>query len=178
MGQLAVIPLSIPALIPNPSVDDRPRLRVAVQIDRRRQPNRWEDWRFEITEVLLDEGQFGTDARLLRDDGQTATFLHPGLEVALHRDEAEGYDLNLGSGAPVWFVMWRLGETDPPVATPERVTLSYHEAGRLLDAQEHVDNRPLPPDVRAWLQAYTDEHHRPEVKQRLRPASFRPPHER
>jgi hypothetical protein len=169
-----------PSLLQAP-LNDRPNLRVAVQIDRQRQPNRWEDWRFDIAQVLLDEGQFGAAPRLLRDDGTTASFLHPGFEVSLHRDEAEGYYLNLSSGAPVWFVMWRLSEgpaDEPPMATPERVTVSYHEAGRLLDAQERVDNRPLPTEVCAWLQAFADEHYRPEVKQRRRPASFRAPQDR
>jgi hypothetical protein len=161
-----------------PSVNIPPTLTVAVQIDREAQPNRWEDWRFRITGVSLDEGQFGKALRMLRDDGRTATFLHPGLPVALHRDEAEGYYLNLSSGAPVWFVMWRKSETEPPLATPEFVTLSYHEAGRLLDAQEQVDNVPLPEDVRGWLQAFVDEHYRPEPKQRRRPQSFRAPGER
>ena len=167
-----------------------PSLRVAVQTVRHRQPNRWEDWGFAITQVLLDEGQFGTEPRLLRDDGSAASFLYPGFEVSLHQDEAEGYHLNLSSGAPVWFVMWRVDDGDaqhpdhpgqphqPPVATPQRVTVSYHEAARLLDAQERVDNRPLPPEVCAWLQAYTDEHYRPEIKQRRRPASFRAPEHR
>jgi hypothetical protein len=114
----------------------------------------------------------------LRDDGQQRQDLHPGLPVSLHRDEAEGYYLNLSSGSPVWFVMWRTSDTDPPLACPERVTLSYHEAGRLLDAQERVDNLPLPPEVCAWLQAFVDEHHKPEPKQRRRPASFRAPDQR
>ena len=155
-----------------------PTLTVAVQIERLRQPSRWEDWRFRITDVLIDEGQFGSSARLLRDDGDTATFLHPGLPVSLHRDEAEGYYLNLSSGAPVWFVMWRIREGDPSQAQPEFVTLSYHEAGRLLDAQERVDNVPLPAEVRDALQVFADEHHRPEPKQRRRPASFRAPDQR
>ena len=173
-----------------------PRLRVAVQTERLKQPSRWEDWRFRITGVLLDEGQFGTAARVLRDDGSSTLFLYPGFDVALHRDEGEGYWLNLESGAPVWFVMWRDSRDDGygadsgpaidagaapaalPHAVPKLVTLSYNEAGRLLDAQERVDNVPLPPDVRGWLQAYTDEHYRPEVKQRKRPASFRAPGER
>lgn len=156
-----------------------PTLHVAVRIERQARPNRWEDWRFRVAEVLLDEGQFGNAVRLLRDDGASASFLHPGLPVTLHRDEAEGYYLNLSSGAPVWFVMWRRNdEADPPAATPEIVTLSYHEAARLLDAQEQVENVPLPPEVCGWLQAFTDEHHKPEPKQRRRPASFRAPGER
>ena len=155
-----------------------PTVRVAVVIERQRQPNVWEDWRFRITEVILDEGAFGTGARTLRDDGRTAIVLHPGLQASLHRDEAEGYYLNLSSGAPVWFVMWRIADDDPSRAWPEMVTLSYNEAGRLLDAQERVDNLPLPPDVRQWLQAFADEHYRPEPKQRRRPVSFQSPGQR
>ena len=159
-------------------MDRIPTLHVAVLIERQRQPNAWEDWRFAIVDVLPDDGSFGEAPRTLRDDGRTAQMLHPGLPVTLHRDEGEGYHLNLSSGAPVWFVMWRIDDEDPSRAWPERVTLSYHEAGRLLDAQERVDNLPLGADVREWLQAYTDEHYRPEPEQRKRPASFRAPGQR
>ena len=153
-------------------------LRVAVLIERRRQPNAWEEWQFRVADVLIDSGQFGSQPHTLRDDGRIAQFLYPGLDVALHRDEGEGYFLNLTSGAPVWFVMWRIDDDDPSRAWPELVTLSYNEAGRLMDAQERVDNVPLPADVREWLQAYADEHYRPEPKQRRRPASFRAPEQR
>lgn len=159
-------------------MDPKPTLRVAVLIERRKQPSEWEDWGFRIADVVLDEGGFGDEPRMLRDDGRMALFLHPGFAVTLHRDEGEGYYLNLSSGSPVWFVMWRTAEGDPSSARPEFVTLSYHEAGRLLDAQERVDNVPLPGDLCAWLQAYADEHYRPEPKQRKRPASFRAPDKR
>lgn len=157
---------------------DVAQVRVAVVIERQHQPSRWEDWRFTLADVTLDDGQFGDAPRLLRDDGQTARFLFPGLPVELRRDEGEGYFLNLTSGAPVWFVMWRIDEDDPSRAWPERVTLSYNEAGRLLDAQERVDNRPLPGEVCAWLQAYTEAHYRPEPKKRRRPVSFVEPGQR
>ena len=153
-------------------------LRLALIFERQAQPNRWEDWRFAPTEVLLDEGQFGSAPRLLRDDGSTATYVHPGLEASLHRDEAEGYYLNLSSGAPVWFVMWRIDDVDPSRAWPERVTLSYNEAGRLLDAQERVDNVPLHGPPHDWLAAFAQAHYKPEVKQRRRPASFQRPEDR
>jgi hypothetical protein len=157
---------------------DRPRLRVAVVMEREKAPNRWEDWRFRLVEVVPDDGGFGSEAKVLRDDGKTARWLHPGFEVSLFTDESEGYWLNLGSPSAVWFVMWRIDDADPSRATPELVTLSYNEAGRLLDAQERVDNVPLQAEVRAWLQAFTDEHYRPEVKQRKRPASFQRPQDR
>jgi hypothetical protein len=157
---------------------DRPRFTVAVRMERQHQPNRWEDWRCSVAEVVLDDGGFGTAPRLLRDDGRTAHWLVPQIDVALYRDEAEGYYLNLSSGAPAWFVMWRIAEGEPPVPRPEIVTLSYNEAGRWLDAQERVDNLPLPEDVRAVLQSYVDEHYRPEPKKRARPASFQRPDQR
>ena len=167
---------------PTTTQTSTPTLFVAVQIERQFQANVWEDWRFRVVDVLLDEGQFGEAPRQLRDDGRTATFLHPRLPVKLHRDEAEGYYLNLSSGAPVWFVMWRREEAADgaraPTATPLFVTLSYHEAGRLLDAQEQVDNVPLPAELCAWLQAYTDEHHKPEPRKRRKPQSFIAPGER
>jgi hypothetical protein len=150
-----------------------------VLIERRSQPNAWEAWGFRIAEVVIDEGGFGAAPRVLRDDGRRAQQLHPGLTVTLHRDEAEGYYLNLSSGAPAWFVMWRIDEDDPSRAWPELVTLSYNEAGRLLDAQERVDNLPLPDDVCALLQAFVNEHYQPEVKrERRRPASFKAPDQR
>lgn len=193
-----------------------PLLTAAVVMQRRRQPNRWEDWGLALEDVLPDDGRWAdvpgvvpepvsahapvaahgaaphapspaelpappaAPARVLRDDGHTCTWLFPGLPVRLFRDEAEGYYLNLSSGQPVWFVMWRI-HTLPdgtPQPRPEAVSLSYHEAGRWLDAQERVDNRPLPPDMVALLQAFVDEHHRPEPKRRARPASFRAPGER
>ena len=159
-------------------MQQRPHFPVAVVIERQRQPNNWQAWGFRIAEVVPDEGGFGDAPRTLRDDGRLAQVLHPGLTVTLHKDEAEGYSLNLSSGQPVWFVMWRIDDDDPSRAWPELVTVSYNEAGRLLDAQERVDNLPLPDDFSAVLQAFVDEHYRPEVKQRKRPASFKPPHQR
>jgi hypothetical protein len=151
---------------------------VAVVMRRLKQPSRWEDWRFDVADVVLAEPAFGTAPRLLRDDGREASWLHPGLPVELFRDEAEGYHLNLRTDAPVWFVMWHIDDADPSRAAPSAVTLSYNEAARWLDAQERVDNVPLQPQVRAWLQAWTDDHYKPEPKQRRRPASFERPEDR
>lgn len=156
----------------------RPSVTVAVVMERDFQPNRWEDWRHRIVEVVPMEAGFGSEPRVLRDDGRLQRTLHPGFIVELFADEGEGYYLNLSSGSPVWFVVWRSDDEDPSRAWPEVVTLSYNEAGRRLDAQEKVDNVPLQPEWREWLQAYTDAHYRPEPKQRKRPASFQAPDQR
>lgn len=39
------------------------------------------------------------------------------------------------------------GLADEPVPGPQIVTLSYHDAGRWLDAQETVKQGPAPPDL-------------------------------
>jgi hypothetical protein len=156
----------------------RPAVQVAVVMEREAEPNQWEAWRFKLIDVVPDEAAFGNSARVLRDDGKVQRSLHPGFLLELFPDEAEGYHLNLVSGAPVWFVVWRTDEQDPSRAWPETVSVSYTEAGRWLDAQERVDNVPLPADLVAWLQAYTDAHYRPEPKRRQRPQSFLSPGER
>ena len=157
---------------------DRPSVQVAVVMEREARPNRWEEWRFALADVVVDEGGFGSTPRVLRDDGKHRQTLYPGFTLELFADEGEGYYLNLSSGAPVWFVMWRIDDADPSQARPEALSLSYNEAGRWLDAQERVDNVPLPTLLRAWLQAYTDANYKPEPKKRKRPASFLPPDQR
>ena len=147
-------------------------------MERERAPNQHEDWRFRVVEVVANEEAFGTRARVLRDDGTVQRTLHPGFRLELFPDQGEGYHLNLVTGAPVWFVVWRTDDEDPSRAWPETVSLSYNEAGRWLDAQERVDNVPLQPELAVWLQAYTDEHYRPEPKQRRRPQSFVTPGQR
>jgi len=163
------------AQTPSPSTA-RPAVHVAVVMEREAAPNQWEAWRFKLVDVVPAEPAFGATPRVLRDDGKIQRKLHPGFTLELFRDEAEGYHLNLASGSPVWFVVWRVDEEDPSLAWPETVSVSYTEAGRWLDAQERVDNVPLPAGLVAWLQAYTDEHYRPEPKNR--PQSFLAPGER
>ena len=157
---------------------ERPTVRVAVVMEREANPNQWEAWRFKLIDVVPHEDAFGESTRVLRDDGKLQRTLHPNFRLELFRDEAEGYFLNLSTGTPVWFVMWRIDDEDPSRAWPETVSVSYTEAGRWLDAQERIDNVPLPADLTGWLQAYTDVHYRPEPKKRRRPQSFLEPGQR
>jgi hypothetical protein len=106
--------------------------------------------------------------------------LHPGFLVELFRDDVEGYDLNARTPAPGWFVMWRMEDpdapprfADTPIAIPQLVSLSYHEAGRLLDAQETVEQTPAPAEVVAWMRAFVAEYRVAEPERRKRPESFK-----
>jgi hypothetical protein len=59
------------------------------------------------------------------------------------------------------------------VAVPTMVSLSYHDAGRWLDAQESVDQVPAPQEVQAWMSEFAQTHWVAEGKKRQRPESFR-----
>jgi hypothetical protein len=114
--------------------------------------------------------------------------LFTGFDLNLFPDEAEGYYLNLSATLPAWFVMWRLEEdveryidaqsidlakSEPTFAIPHRISVSYNEAGRLLDGGESVDSVLLSTEHASWLQEYVNEHYRPEPKKRHRPESFK-----
>ena len=147
-------------------------------MERRARPNRWEDWAFTVVDVVPHADAFGSEPRVLRDDGTTRQTLYPGLSIELYADEAKGYFLNLTSGHPVWFVMWRIDENDPSLARAEIVSLSYVEADRWMSANERVDNVPLSADFIEWLQAFTQVHFKPEAGRKPRPESFLRPEER
>lgn len=100
-------------------------------------------------------------------NGDERRWCYGGQRIELHPSEGEGYWLNLNSPAPCIFVMWRL-EAGDPAPRPVVVTLSYNEAGRMLDAGEQVDNVPMPADVRGALEAYTARHYRPEPRKKVR----------
>lgn len=176
------------------------RQRPAIEVDvvMRREPvsgpmARWQPWRWVLADVMLHAAP--DEAALLEPDevhepqavepldaahapAGSSHWLYPRFRVELFRDDAEGYFLNLNSPQPCFWVMWRLDESrlldGEPVAVPLITTLSYHDAGRWLDAQERVDQVPAPEEVVAWMRAFVDATYVPEPKKRKRPDSFRP----
>ncbi len=114
---------------------------------------------------------------MLYENESTQRWLHGGLKVELFKDDAEGYYLNASTDVPSWFVLWRMEEapasTDEPIPVPVVVSLSYYDAGRWLDAQEHVEQVPAPGPVLKWLGSFVEEHYVVEHKKRKRPDSFK-----
>lgn len=155
----------------------RPTLNAAVVMQRERIDNRWQPWRWSLADVVPHEEGFGTAARLLVKSDAQERWLHPGFKVELHVGDAEGYYLNVTTEQPCFWVVWRMEEeamlADEPMAVPHIVTLSYHDAGRWLDAQETVEQMPMPASVAQWVQAFVDQHHVLETKRRQRPQSFK-----
>ncbi len=180
-----------------PSPSGRPALPVDVVM--RREPvtgpmARWQSWRWVLADVLPAGEPFEVPVNepqpvaaapqevqplpgAVEVEG-ARYWLYSGLHATLFRDDAEGLYLNLNSPEPCFWVFWRTDEGQlldgEPMAVPQIATLSYHDAGRWLDAQEKVDQVPAPAEVIEWLQAFVAEHHQLEPKRRQRPESFKP----
>ena len=144
---------------------------------RERIDNRWQPWRWSLADIVPHQDSFGSQPRLLLKDDQEERWLHPGFKVELFTDDAEGYYLNVSTPQPCFWVVWRMEEeavlADEPVAVPQTVTLSYHDAGRWLDAQETVEQVAAPLDVVEWVQDFVNTHYVLEAKRRQRPQSFK-----
>lgn len=171
-------------------------MRFAVLMRKQNIDNPWISFKWVLQEVLPDFGEFETtekhrnqiSGKFLGCDADGETWRFTGYELNLFPDEAEGYYLNLSSPQPCWFVMWRLEEdidryideqsihlaqSEATIAVPHRLSVSYNEAGRLLDGGESVDNVPMTSEHASWLQEYVNEHYRPEPKKRHHPVSFK-----
>ena len=147
---------------------ERPTQRIAVILQRETAPTRWEDFRWEVVGAVPD---VGGEVRTLVEDSRVLQRLHPGFELVLFRDEAEGYFLNVSSEAPSVFVSLRVDEaTGDPY--PFQATLSYNEAARWMDSNQRVERVPAWPELAAWMGAWVEANYRPEPRKRQRPRSF------
>ena len=149
-----------------------PRFSVAVVVERVPLANRWVSEQWRVAGVEADEAPAAPPYKQSEDATRTR-WRFPGFGVELHRSEGEGYFLNITSPEPKIFVMWRAPEADGAGDDqigmhPRLVTVSYNEAGRLLDGGEQVDAVPLPPEILAWMQPFVAEHYRPEPKRKSR----------
>jgi len=131
--------------------------------------SRWVDFEWETASVTVSaaNAQVAPTGPVEFSFGVETQWRYDAEQISLHPSEGEGYWLNLNSPQPCVFVMWRLEEGDA-VPRPVVVTLSYNEAGRMLDAGDHVDNVPMPDALRAELQAYSEAHYKPEPRKKVR----------
>ena len=155
---------------------EKPKKILAVIMQRRTTSNRWQSVTWEPWAVLESDEPPGTP-RLLVQQAGAEQWLHPGFELTIHRDEAEGYYLNVSSGSPRIFVLWRMDEENTK-AIPMQVTASYHEGGRWLDGGNSVDSVTMSPSIFAWVGEYVEKNYRPEPKRRIKPRSFIHPKDR
>jgi hypothetical protein len=143
---------------------------VDVVMDRIALDNRWasEQWLPSAVEPVAEGRTAVQPPQRVVHDPRRTSWRFPGLAIEMHPSEAEGLFLNLTSGKPVAFVMWRMHEDGEPAARPLIVTLSYNEAGRFMDGGERVDSVPLAEPLREWLAAFVAAHYKPEPKKKVR----------
>lgn len=141
-----------------------PNLPIAVVMEWIRLDNPWvdEDWR--AIGVVEDGAGVGAAPRLMLAEPGRRRTLYPGFELTLYPEEAENYWLNVSTTEPRVFVLWRKDESGE--ARPAFVTVSYGEAARWMDANEHVDAVPMPPEMVRWVGEFVEAHYRPEEKRR------------
>ena len=163
---------------------EKPTKTLAVIMQRRASKSRWQSESWEPWSVLESDDPKGP-ARKLVDGPDLSQWLHAGFELTLHRDEAEGYYMNVSSEAPKVFVLWRMLEEDElkeardgAHALPVLLTVSYDEAGRWMDAGHFIDNVPMPPEIFGWVGEYVEKNYKPEPKKRRKPRSFVHPKDR
>ena len=151
---------------------EKPSFAVAVVMQKRPAKSRWADFIWEPHGVVPSRAS--GNQRLL-DQGGVTQWLHDGLRLELHNDEAEGYYLNLTATDPRVFVLWRMEGED---ALPVFVTASSVEAGRWMDGGHSIDNVAMPTEIFAWVGEFVEKNYKPEPKQRKKPRSFVHPKDR
>jgi hypothetical protein len=156
---------------------EKPRFPLAVVMQRQTSANRWQSEVWEPMSVIAGH-EGGGEPRLLVEGEGMQQWLHPGFVLALHRDEAEGYYLNVSAPNPRVFVFWRMEEGEGGRGVPLEVTVSFNEAGRWLDGGHLVDGVAMPPEVFAWTGGYVEQNYRPEPRKRIKPRSFVHPKDR
>jgi hypothetical protein len=149
---------------------------VDVLMERVPLDNRWASERW-LPSAVRPIGELGAGARPENPgapervaDGPGGTLWRfPGHAIELHTSEAEGYYLNITSATPLVFVMWREAEDESqPAALPQLVTVSYNQAGRILDGGERVDPVPMPEAIATWIRPFVAEHYKPEPRRKMK----------
>ncbi|MEK6593174.1 MAG: DUF3305 domain-containing protein [Pseudomonadota bacterium] len=141
---------------------------VAVIMERMTLTNRWVSEKWEAKGVVHDVSAPGSAQRVIVRTGQLTHILFPGHVIRLHRDEAEGYHMNITSPQPKVFVLWRMRDE---IARPELLTVSYNEGARWMDSDEHVDGVALPVELLSWMEQFAQLHYIPEPRKPKRYAS-------
>lgn len=129
--------------------------------------NRWASEKWEAKSVVPDVDPDAAP-RVILESTAITQILFSGLRIALQRDEAEGYYMNITSPEPKVFVLWRMVESR---AEPQLLTVSYNEGARWLDSGESVDGVPLPMELVPWLARYCAQHYRPEPRKKAKYAT-------
>lgn len=135
-------------------------LPIAVIMQRRAPTHPWAEDAWSAVGVV-PFARAGQGVVTLASSPARDTYLVPGLQLELYRDEHEGYFENCVAPESKVFVMWRMVDGR---AMPVRVSCSYVEGTRMFDSGEPADGVAMPPEIHAWLASYLAEHYEPPVR--------------
>ena len=122
----------------------------------------WSDGRWQVEGVVAGE-QVDRGAGEPRQV-HNGVWLWPGLEVSLHKDQAESYYLNLVSDKPSVFLVCT--HTSEGQLKPVLGTLSFDEAAAYEEGDQVIADVPMPAEVYQWLEAFVIAHYIPEKRRK------------
>jgi len=132
---------------------------VAVIAERRPSTSPWAEWSWRVVEVLAEAPE-APPWTLLRQEAGRALYLAGHAEIALHPTDTDNYRHNLASPEPRLWVVLRAAPGEPGMAL-HLVTLDPGEAHLYADVGSDVlESLPMPPFLRAPLEAFVARHHR------------------
>ena len=128
--------------------------------------SRWETGYWKVTGLVAGgaAGAAGIQSRSLHSATEGAQYLWTGLNVELHKDDAESYYFNIVSDTPRVFVICAQPESEP--LKPFIVTLSYDEAASYMEADEVVEAVEIPAELYRWVEQYVLENYLPEKRKK------------
>lgn len=135
------------------------RIPVGVLVERRPGVTPWAEIVWQAREVLEDPPDIPAWT-LLREEAGRALFFAGSAEVVLHPTDTDNYKHNLEAAEPrVWVVLRSAGM--PPGLRLQAVTVDAGEAHLYADSGDDLlEALPLPPRLRALVEAFVAEHHR------------------
>ena len=132
---------------------------VGVVVERRPGVTQWAEFAWRAVEVLEDAPALAPWTVLREEAGRTLFFAGNG-EVAMHPTDTDNYKHNLESSSPSSWVVLRPVEEAPGFKL-QTVTVDAGEAHLYADSgSDLMEAVPLPPGIRAALEAFVAEHHR------------------
>jgi len=137
---------------------------MGVVLERRVIDHPWQEYAWLPIEVI--PGAPPVDSWRLLNEGEGWIHYHAAtLDLELFPGETDGYRTNLAQPQPAIYVVLRPDEGDEEGGdghdvVPLLVTVCPHEAESYVESgDEIVEAVSMSDDVKAWVQAFVDEHH-------------------
>lgn len=142
------------------------------------QNSMWSSGQWEVIGLVAGEvgekltGNTGSNQVNKRDIGN-GQILWSGLNVQLHKDDAESYYHNLMCDKPKAFIICKSDEVEGDQCQPFLVTLSYDEAASYMEVDELVLSVDIPAELYRWVEQFVLEHYVPEKKRKRKRESWK-----